>query len=58
MVHKPFQLGLRIEQPQEQVNRAQYGAAKLEEKLGSADYSLVAAASTTCLRFACAPAAM
>jgi len=42
MVHKPFQLGLRIEQPQEQVNRAQYGAAKLEEKLGSADYSLVA----------------
>jgi hypothetical protein len=42
MVQKPFQLGLRIEQPQEQVNRAQYGANRLEEKLGSADYSLVA----------------
>ncbi len=42
MVQKPFQLGLRIEQPQQQVNRAQYGAARLEEKLGSADYSLVA----------------
>lgn len=39
---KPFQLGLRIEQPQEQVNRAQYGPAKLEQRLGSADYSLVA----------------
>ncbi len=42
MVQKPFQLGLRIEQPQEQVNRAQYGATRLEETLGSADYSLVA----------------
>jgi len=39
---KPFQLGLRIEQPQEQVNRAQYGTARLEERLGAADYSLVA----------------
>ncbi|MBX3415189.1 MAG: NAD(P)-binding protein [Pirellulales bacterium] len=39
---KPFQLGLRIEQPQEHVNRAQYGAARLEERLGAADYSLVA----------------
>jgi uncharacterized protein len=42
MVQKAFQLGVRIEQPQEQVNRAQYGPARLEEKLGSADYSLVA----------------
>jgi uncharacterized protein len=42
MVPKPFQIGLRIEQPQEQVNRAQYGAARLEEKLGAADYTLVA----------------
>lgn len=42
MVQKPFQLGVRIEQPQEDVNRAQYGAAKLEDQLGSADYSLVA----------------
>jgi uncharacterized FAD-dependent dehydrogenase len=39
---KPFQIGLRIEQPQEQVNRVQYGECRLEEKLGAADYSLVA----------------
>lgn len=42
MEPKPFQFGLRIEQPQEQVNRAQYGAARLEEQLGAADYALVA----------------
>lgn len=42
MVPKPFQFGLRIEQPQEQVNRAQYGESRLEEKLGAADYALVA----------------
>src|SRR5262249_55014061 len=39
---KPFQMGVRIEQPQETVNRVQYGSARLEEKLGAADYSLVA----------------
>jgi uncharacterized FAD-dependent dehydrogenase len=42
MVQKPFQMGVRIEQPQETVNRVQYGSRPLEEKLGSADYSLVA----------------
>ncbi|HEV7224189.1 MAG TPA: FAD-dependent oxidoreductase [Pirellulales bacterium] len=42
MEPKPFQIGVRIEQPQEQVNRAQYGPARVEEKLGAADYSLVA----------------
>jgi uncharacterized FAD-dependent dehydrogenase len=42
MVPKPFQMGVRIEQPQETVNRVQYGPAHLEEKLGSADYALVA----------------
>jgi uncharacterized FAD-dependent dehydrogenase len=42
MVPKPFQIGVRIEQPQEQVNRIQYGSAPLEEKLGAADYTLVA----------------
>lgn len=42
LVQKPFQMGVRIEQPQELVNRVQYGPARLEEKLGSADYSLVA----------------
>jgi uncharacterized protein len=42
MVPKAFQFGLRIEQPQENVNRAQYGEARLEEKLGAADYAVVA----------------
>src|SRR5262249_39249987 len=42
MLPKPFQMGVRIEQPQEVVNRVHYGAARLEDKLGAADYSLVA----------------
>ncbi len=42
MEQKPFQFGVRIEQSQEQVNRAQYGDARLEDRLGAADYSLVA----------------
>jgi uncharacterized FAD-dependent dehydrogenase len=42
LIHKPFQMGVRIEQPQETVNRVQYGSRRLEEKLGSADYNLVA----------------
>jgi uncharacterized FAD-dependent dehydrogenase len=42
IVPKPFQMGVRIEQPQEVVNRVQYGSARLEEKLGAADYTLVA----------------
>jgi uncharacterized FAD-dependent dehydrogenase len=42
MVQKPFQFGLRVEHPQELVNRMQYGPKRLEDKLGSADYSLVA----------------
>jgi uncharacterized FAD-dependent dehydrogenase len=42
LVPKPFQMGVRIEQPQETVNRVQYGSTRLEEKLGAADYSLVA----------------
>jgi uncharacterized FAD-dependent dehydrogenase len=42
MVPKPFQLGVRIEQPQETVNRVQYGPRRLEDTLGAADYSLVA----------------
>lgn len=51
IVPKPFQLGVRIEQPQEQVNRVQYGPAPLEEKLGAADYSLVARGRTTLFSF-------
>lgn len=39
---KAFQLGLRIEQPQGQVNRWKYGKQKYLELLGAADYSLVA----------------
>ncbi len=45
MTPKPFQLGLRIEQPQEQVNRVQYGRERLEDELGAADYTLIARAS-------------
>lgn len=42
IVHKPFQMGLRIEQPQDTVNRVQYGPTPLELRLGAADYALVA----------------
>ena len=42
MVQKPFQLGVRVEQPQETVNRVKYGPTPLERRLGAADYSLVA----------------
>jgi uncharacterized FAD-dependent dehydrogenase len=42
MVPKAFQMGVRIEHPQETVNRIQYGRHRLEDRLGAADYSLVA----------------
>ncbi len=42
MVQKPFQIGVRIEHPQALVNRVQYGDALLENRLGAADYTLVA----------------
>ena len=42
MQAKPFQLGLRIEQPQEQVNRHKYGRSRYLDILGAADYTLVA----------------
>lgn len=42
MVQKPFQLGVRIEHPQELVNRVQYGSDPLEDRLGAADYTLIA----------------
>ena len=42
MQAKPFQLGLRIEQPQEVVNRHKYGRRKFQELLGAADYTLIA----------------
>lgn len=42
LVPKPFQMGVRIEHPQEVVNRVKYGEQKLEARLGAADYTLVA----------------
>jgi uncharacterized FAD-dependent dehydrogenase len=40
MTPKAFQLGLRIEQPQEQINRHKYGRPEYLERLGAADYTL------------------
>jgi uncharacterized FAD-dependent dehydrogenase len=42
MVPKPFQFGVRVEHPQETVNRVKYGPTPLEQRLGAADYYLVA----------------
>jgi uncharacterized FAD-dependent dehydrogenase len=42
MQARAFQLGLRIEQPQEQVNRHKYGQKRYLDLLGAADYTLVA----------------
>ncbi len=38
---KPFSIGVRIEHPQDLIDRAQYGSCAGNEKLGAADYSLV-----------------
>lgn len=40
MVAKPFQMGVRIEHPQDLINNNQYGSAAA--KLGAADYFLIA----------------
>ncbi len=40
MNHKPFSIGLRIEHPQELINRAQYGQFAEHPVLGAADYKL------------------
>jgi uncharacterized FAD-dependent dehydrogenase len=42
MQPKAFQLGLRIEQPQEVVNRHKYAHDRYLDLLGAADYSLIA----------------
>jgi uncharacterized FAD-dependent dehydrogenase len=42
MQSKSFQLGLRIEHPQDAVNQHKYGKAEYLNVLGAADYSLVA----------------
>lgn len=39
---KAFQLGLRIEQPQQLINEHKYGRPEYLQQLGAADYSLVA----------------
>lgn len=39
---KPFQIGVRIEHPQEMVNHWQYGAAAGHRRLASAEYHVVA----------------
>lgn len=40
MEQKAFSIGVRIEHPQEMINKAQYGKAELAEILGPADYKL------------------
>ncbi len=42
MEQKAFQFGVRIEHSQVLVNRVQYGGRPLDDRLGNADYSLVA----------------
>lgn len=39
-IQKPFSIGVRIEHPQEVVNKAQYGLAAGHPMLGAADYQL------------------
>lgn len=41
MEAKPFAIGVRIEHPQELIDRAQYGPLAGHPKLGAADYALV-----------------
>jgi len=41
MEAKPFAIGVRIEHPQELIDRSQYGNAAGQPQLGAADYSLV-----------------
>lgn len=51
MVPKPFQMGVRVEHPQELVNRVKYGPERLEDRLGAADYTLVASGTTDLFTF-------
>jgi len=44
---KPFQIGVRIEHPQDLVNRAQHGTGDEASLLGAASYALVARAENT-----------
>lgn len=40
MEQKPFSIGVRIEHPQETIDKVQYGDSSLAKKLGAADYKL------------------
>jgi uncharacterized FAD-dependent dehydrogenase len=53
MTQKPFQFGVRVEHPQELVNRVQFGPGydRYEVHLGNADYSLVARGSPDLFTF-------
>jgi uncharacterized FAD-dependent dehydrogenase len=51
VVPKPFQIGVRVEHPQELVNRVQYGGRRHEDQLGNADYSLVGHGSADVFTF-------
>jgi uncharacterized FAD-dependent dehydrogenase len=44
-------MGLRVEHPQEVVNRVQYGRAPLEDRLGAANYEVVARGRTNVFSF-------
>ena len=39
---KPFQVGVRVEHPQELVDRGRYGSEELVQRLGAASYEMVA----------------
>jgi uncharacterized protein len=53
MTRKPFQFGVRVEHPQDLVNRVQFGPGhdRYEVILGNADYSLVARGSPDLFTF-------
>lgn len=51
VVPKPFQIGVRVEHPQELVNRVQYGGRHYEDQLGNADYSLIGHGSADVFTF-------
>jgi uncharacterized FAD-dependent dehydrogenase len=53
MTQKPFQYGVRVEHPQDLVNRVQFGPGhdRYEVLLGNADYSLVARGSPDLFTF-------
>ena len=51
MQSKPFQMGVRIEHPQDQVNRHKYGKPEYFDLLGAADYSLIARGSSDLFSF-------